>query len=118
MTFFVNRLKSFGYAFKGFVCLFKETNAIIHLIAAVIVVVISSILHISSSEWLWITLSICLVFMAESFNTAIEYLADEITSDRNKNIGRAKDLGAAATLMTAIFAVVVASIILFPKLFS
>lgn len=116
MNFLNARLKSFAYALKGFVSLIKETNAKIHFLAAILVIALSVVLKISAEDWLWITLSICLVLMAELFNTAIEYLGNEISLDHKKNIGHAKDMGAAATLIAAVFAVIVAIVILVPRL--
>ena len=116
MNYFKSRIKSFSYALKGFKWLLQEPNALIHLVAAVIVVLLSFYLAISTAEWLWIILAIVLVFITEILNTAIENLADAVTKDENTLIGKAKDLGAAATLLAALFSIVVAFIIFFPKI--
>lgn len=48
--------------------------------------------------------SIALVFTAELLNSAMETVADELSSDLRPLIGRAKDLGSAAVFVTLIFA--------------
>lgn len=97
--------------------LFKdEPNARIHLVAAIAAVSISVWFDLNANEWIWIILAICLVIVAEIINSAIENLSDAISLEVNENIRKAKDLGAAATLLTALFAVIVALIIFLPKL--
>lgn len=111
------RIKSFQYAFKGFRWLFQtEINARIHLLATIGICIIGYSIDLNASEWLWIALAIALVFMAELFNSALEYLADALHPDHHSQIGKAKDMGAAATLTAALFAVVVGIVIMVPKL--
>ncbi len=106
-TFLTKRLQSFKYAFAGFKWLFRtQTNARIHLAAALLAITLAFILQLSSGEWLWISLAIILVFMAELFNSVLEYLADAIHPEQHSKIGMAKDMGAAATLLTAFFAII------------
>ncbi|MBS2098475.1 diacylglycerol kinase family protein [Carboxylicivirga linearis] len=117
MNYFTSRGKSFLYAFKGIKHLMLgEPNALIHLIAAITAVLFGIYFQISTNEWLWICLAIVLVFICEIINTAIENLGDVITKDYNKSIEKAKDLGAAATFLAALFSIVVALIIFLPKI--
>nr|WP_321452462.1 diacylglycerol kinase family protein [uncultured Carboxylicivirga sp.] len=116
MQYLKKRVKSFTYALKGIFHLVKdEPNARIHIVATIIVVIAGFILKIKAYDWLWIGLAIILVFITEIINTSIENLADAVTNERNDYIGKAKDLGAAATLLAALFAVFVASVVLYPK---
>lgn len=48
--------------------------------------------------------SVVLVWVAELLNSALEALADEISLERRSRLGRAKDLGSAAVLMTLVLA--------------
>jgi len=115
--FIEKRLLSFKYALMGFKWLIKfEMNARIHLTATLLVSILGFTLQLSSAEWLWISFAIVLVFMAELFNSSIESLADALHPQHHPKVGMAKDMGAAATLMAAIFAVVVGLIIIGPKL--
>jgi len=112
-----SRAKSFTYAFKGLVVLFKkEHNSRIHITAAILVIALGFILDISPQEWISISIVIALVLLSELFNTAIERLADVVDPNWNKLIGEVKDYAAAAALIAALVAVVVGAIIFVPKL--
>lgn len=58
--------------------------------------------------------SVVLVLVVELLNSAIEALADAITVERHTLLGRAKDLGSAAVMLSLIFAVAVWAIALWP----
>ncbi len=110
-------LKSLGYAWSGLRRLVKEErNARIHLVASLAVLIVCFLLPLSSSEWLWILLSIALVWMAELFNSAIERLTDLASPERHPLAGAAKDFSAAAVLLCAVFSVCAAGFVLLPHL--
>jgi diacylglycerol kinase (ATP) len=110
-------LLSFKYAGRGLVVLFKsQQNALIHLLALVFVFALAWYLQLSKIEWLFIVLSVTMVIVAEAFNTAIEFLADSISKEHHPLIGKAKDVGAGAVLLTAIMAVVVGILVFGPHL--
>jgi diacylglycerol kinase len=52
-----------------------------------------------------------MVWMAEALNTAIEFLADEVSLERRERIGKAKDVAAGGVLITAIVAIVIATLV-------
>lgn len=111
------RLQSFVYAFSGLKTLFKEEhNARIHAVVAVVVIVLGLLFHISTMEWLAVLLCIALVFSLELINSAIENLADYTSPDKNDFIRRAKDMAAAAVLVSAMVSVVVGIIIFLPRI--
>ena len=58
--------------------------------------------------------SVVLVLVVELLNSAIEALADAITVERHTLLGRAKDLGSAAVMLSLIFAVAVWAMALWP----
>jgi diacylglycerol kinase len=110
-------IKSFHYAFLGICWVFKsENNARVHLLATVTAVTAGLYTHISGSEWLWILISITLVWVLEILNTAIEQLVDIVSPEYNKEAGKIKDLCAGAVLVAAVFSVVCACIIFVPYL--
>ncbi|MCF2442909.1 diacylglycerol kinase family protein [Dyadobacter sp. CY345] len=110
-------LKSFRYAGVGMYDLFRqENNAKIHLIAAALIVIAGFWFNLSVTEWCIIIIQVALVWSAEAFNTAIEKLADTVTSDYHPSIKIVKDVAAAGVLILAISAVIVAAIIFFPKI--
>lgn len=112
------RARSFGFAFEGIGIFFKtQHNAIIHAVATVAVVVTGFSVQLATTEWLFITIVIGLVWAAELFNTAIEKLCDMVSAQRHPSIKFIKDVAAAAVLVTAVIAVVTGCIIFLPKLF-
>ena len=111
------RLQSFGYAFNGLKILLKEEhNARIHFIAAVCVIAASIIFKISLYEWGAIVFAIGFVFTMEILNTAVENISNFISSDVDIRIKKIKDLSAAATLISAIVALIIGIAIFLPKI--
>lgn len=111
------RVASFRYAFRGIrTMVFEEHNARIHLLAVILVTGLGFLLGISVNEWLAISLSIGLVLLAEAMNSAIENLADVVSSGHDLRIGKVKDIAAGGVLITAIISVVVALLIFIPKI--
>lgn len=114
---FRKRLRSFSYAFNGIRLLItKEHNAWIHCFAAVCVVLAGFLLDISKMEWIACVIVIGAVLAAEAVNSAVEALADFVSSEYSETIKRTKDLAAGAVLLMAMAAAVVGGIIFFPKL--
>jgi diacylglycerol kinase len=108
-------LASYRYAFRGIGLAFRsENNMTIHLAAAVAVLLLNYLLHVTTTEWLITLMLIGLAWMAEIFNTAIEKLADRVSKDHDPLIGQAKDLSAGAVLIICLTAVVCAGVIYLP----
>ncbi len=55
-------------------------------------------------SWCLLLLSIGLVWVAESLNTAIEELADFVHADNHSKIGKIKDISASGVLIAACLA--------------
>ena len=110
-------LYSFSYAFNGIAYAFKtQFNFKVHVVAAVSVLLMGYAVQLSVNEWLWIVLAIALVMVVELINTAIEILVDLVSPGIHPKAGAIKDLAAGSVLITAAFALIVASVILLPKL--
>jgi diacylglycerol kinase (ATP) len=110
-------IRGFGYALNGiWHATATQLNFRAHLVAAIIAIYAGYALHISKDEWLWITLCITMVLVAELFNTAIEFLVDLVSPEYNKKAGLIKDMSAGAVLITAIGALIIGLIIFVPKL--
>lgn len=106
------RAKSFGYAWKGIVYLFRnESNAKIHLVAAVGVITAGLVVRLERWEWCAVLLCIGGVWMAEAFNTALEKVCDKVSPEYAPLIGTAKDVAAAAVLLFVAAAVAVGAIV-------
>ena len=114
---FKKRIKSFKYAFAGLKSMFiAEHNSRIHLVAAVLAISLGILLSISIAEWLIIVLVIGIVFTAELINSAIEKLADVVSSDHNDRIKQIKDYCAAAVLVSSIVALIIGGLIFIPRI--
>jgi diacylglycerol kinase (ATP) len=112
-SYLIARIRSFGYAFNGVrVLIYTQPHARLHLISTVIVLVGGAYLKLERSEWLAILICIGMVWMAEAMNTAIEFLADEVSLEQRERIGKTKDVAAAGVLIVAIISAVVALVIL------
>ena len=103
-------------AMNGWRYILKETNAKIHLAATILVTSAGFVLGISKGEWLWIITAIALVWIAEAFNTAIEYLVDIVHPEWGKKAGIVKDISAGSVLFAALFALCVAAMIFIPNI--
>ena len=108
-------IKSFVYALRGIYLTFKtERNFKIQITALCLVVASGIYLDITPLEWGILTLTIGFVLAAESFNTAIERISDEIAAGKQSiSIRNIKDISAGAVLLSAISALVIGILILF-----
>ncbi|MDR1991344.1 MAG: diacylglycerol kinase [Mycoplasmataceae bacterium] len=112
-------LKKFAYAFRGlYFSLKEEASLIVHIVIAVIVLIIASLLHasMSSLDWVVIVLIIGMVIGMELLNTAIENLVDIVIFKYNYNAKKIKDISAAATLILTITSIIVGLIVFIPKI--
>jgi diacylglycerol kinase len=110
-------LSSYKYSIRGIWLAFRyEHNMIFHMVAAIIVLLVNSLLKVNYTEWLITLILIGLAWMAEIFNTAIEKLADRVTKEQDPLICQVKDLAAGAVLIICFFAAVCAAIIYLPYL--
>jgi len=116
-SFLVRRIASFRFAWAGLrYILAAERNAWLHLGASLLAIALGLLVGLRASEWLWIVLAIGWVWTAESFNTAIERLADAVTMERDERIRAVKDMAAAGVLVSAAGALVIGFIIFVPHL--
>lgn len=115
--FFRSRIISFKNAFSGLGHVIRtQKNAWIHLAATVFVIAISFWLKLNSIEWAFIIFSVAFVWSAEIFNTSIEKVFDILVDETHPHVKTGKDVGAAAVLISAIASLIIAGIILFPKI--
>ena len=111
------RLRSFVYAWRGLVALvLTQGNAHVHLAATLGVVIAGVHFRVTHGEWIALVLSIGGVWGAEGMNTAIEAIADRITTEQDPLIARAKDVAAGAVLLAAIAAAIVGLLIFWPRI--
>ncbi len=120
MTGFLrSRARSFGHAFRGWWYVVRtQRNAWIHAVVTTIVFIIALWLGLELRDWAVIILTTALVFTAEFLNTAIEVVVDLASPQIHPLAKIAKDVGAAAVLITALAAVLVGALILGPPLWA
>jgi diacylglycerol kinase len=115
---FKKRLLSFKYAFAGILFFIKsETNAKIHCIITIMVIIFGFLFKISNIEWCLIVFAIGFVLTSEAINTSIEKIIDFISPDYNKIAGTIKDIAAGGVLIASISAAAIGLIIFIPKVF-
>ena len=108
----LGRVKSFGWAFAGLAhCLRTQANAQIHLGATIIVVTVGCWVGLATWEWCAVIGAIALVWMAETFNTAIEMFVDLVSPERRPLAGKIKDVAAGAVLAAAMGALAIGVLI-------
>jgi diacylglycerol kinase (ATP) len=112
-------LLGFTFASKGIITLIStQRNAKFHLVATLLVVLLAWQLNVTKTEWIALILAVGGVWMAEAFNTALEFVCDRISTERDAQIGRAKDVAAAGVLFISICAAAVGTIIFLPRLYT
>lgn len=111
-------IDSFKYAFMGIVTVFREErNMRTHVLLGLSALVFSLFFNLTITEWLWIVLCVFLVIVMEIWNTVIENVVDLTTNHQFHPIAKkAKDMAAAAVLVTSSFALIVGGTILVPKI--
>lgn len=111
------RRAAFGHAFKGLGdLLVNHPHAKIHAVLSVLVIGLGIFFNYSQGEWLAVVICIGMVWSAEAFNTALEYLTDLVSPEYHPLAGKAKDMAAAAVLCASLAALVVGIVILLPKI--
>lgn len=111
---------SFKDAFAGLLHTLKhERNFRIHTAVTVIVLIAGAFFQLRQAEWLAIMLSIGLVLSVELLNTAIESTIDIVVGEQYHPLAKiAKDVAAAAVILTASLSVIIGMIIFIPYLWN
>lgn len=111
------RLASVWHAVRGLGILLREQhNVRIHLLAALVAVGLALLLGLSAVEWLALILVIGWVLTLEAFNSALEYLCDAVSEQPHPLVAKAKDVAAAAVLISALTAALIGLLIFLPKI--
>jgi len=108
---------SFSFALRGLRFMMQtQHNAWLHAGATIAVCVAAAWFQITRVEWCLIVLSMMSVWTAEAFNTALECLTDLASPELHPLAGQAKDVAAAAVLITAVGAALIGSLVFAPYL--
>lgn len=113
-----NLVDSFNNALMGIIAAVKrERNLKLHISMAILVLILSKILMVSSTELIIIILLCSLVIVAELFNTAIENVVDLYCGDEYNDLAKyTKDVAAGAVFIIAIASGIIGFIIFIPRI--
>ncbi|HLN09826.1 MAG TPA: diacylglycerol kinase [Xanthobacteraceae bacterium] len=92
-------------SWRGFIAAARSEAAFRQEVAVLIIAVPLAIV-VAPGPWkrLALVAVVLLVLVVELLNTAIEKLADQLTTAESPGIGRIKDMGSAATLLALVIA--------------
>jgi diacylglycerol kinase (ATP) len=111
------RISSFANAFRGLkILLATQANARVHAVITIVVIVLGWWLALTALEWTAIIGAMGLVWLAEGFNTAIEFFVDLVSPEINPRAGVIKDIAAGAVLAASVTALAIGAAIFGPKL--
>ena len=109
-------IQSVSHAFTGFFTALKsEASLQIQTTLGTIAIGLGFYFKISTTEWIFVILSIAAVLTAETVNSSIEELADRVTMDKDPMIKKVKDMAAGAVLISAIASLIIGCLIFIPK---
>lgn len=105
--------KSAMYALNGLRLAFKsERNFRKHIIIAVVILAIATILRVSVVEFCILIFASSQVLVCELFNSVFEYIVDAYYKGRWAKLAKlAKDIAAGAVLFSAVISILIASLI-------
>lgn len=108
-------VNSFRHAVDGVVFLLSnEQNARIHTIITILVGIGAYVFQVTRLEAAILFMAVILVFAIEIINTAIEKVFDVLHPGDHDTIRYVKDAMAGAVLISAVIALVVASLVFLP----
>ena len=116
-SFFINRIKSVGFALKGmFLLLRTEASIKVQFVIALLTTIAGFYYTISIVEWIFQCLAIGMVMGTEGMNTAVEKLSDFVQPEHDEKIGFIKDVSAGAVMIVSILAGIIGLLIYIPKI--
>lgn len=108
-----NFFKNTGYALKGFSDLLKtETSFKIELAITLLLLPVIVLIDTSLTNQLLMFITLMMMPLAETVNSAIERVVDLVTLDHHVMAGRAKDVGSFAVFLSICIFVVTWGLIL------
>lgn len=109
--------QSFNYAIDGVIYVLRtQRNMRVHFAIAAFVLTLSLVLGVSGTQFMLLLVAIGLVLISELINTAIESAIDITTNTYDPLAKIAKDVAAAAVLISTIVSITIGYLIFFPKL--
>lgn len=109
--------QNFRYAWDGLVTLVQtQTSARIHAGATGLAALAGLLLKLDAQAWGLLVVAMALIWIAEAANTALEFLADRVSTEFHPLIKQSKDVAAAAVLVAAIASGLIGLLVLGPPL--
>lgn len=109
--------QSFGYAISGLkTALKQEPNFQIHIVISAVALVLALALDFSLFEWLLLLFTISFVLIMELVNTVLENLVDLVSPKIHPKAKAAKDVAAAAVLVSAWVSILIGVALFIPKI--
>lgn len=110
-------VKKFGSAISGIQTgLLYDRSILLQVALGCITVIGFVIIGISMVEWLFVLSAIFAVLITEFLNSAVEDVCDLLISKYDLHVKEIKDIAAAAVLLAAVYALLVAGIILIGRI--
>jgi diacylglycerol kinase len=110
-------MNSFKYAFEGLYTTLKtQKNYKIQIGLGILAVLLGLILKLSLLEWLVLIITINLVLILELINTSLESIVDLVSPEIHPKAKIAKDVAAAAVLISSITSILIGTFIFLPKI--
>ena len=106
------------FALNGLAILLRQRNFRIEIVFALLALGLGFYLDIDGQEWLWISLAITLVLVAEAINTAIELTLDRMGRDFHPTTKQAKDIAAGAVVLCYLHGVITGLVVFGPRLWA
>ena len=114
----IKHSQRFLNAFRGLYVVKQSTRHFsFHIFVATLVIIFGFYFKISSVEWIALVLVIGIVFIAETFNTAIEIDINLTSPEYHPYAKDTKDVAAGAVLLASLIAVIIGLIIFLPRFF-
>ena len=108
---------SFSYAFSGIrLALKNEPNIRVHFVVAILVAVVAYFLKFTRLEWIVLAFTVAFVLILELINTTLEEIVDMVSPGVRQRARVAKDVSAAAVLISALLSVVIGGFLFLPKI--
>ena len=109
-------IDSFNHAIEGIIeAIRREKHMKVHVLSSILVVIAAILTNVSRLELIMLSLTICMVLIAELINTSIEAIVDLISPERHDLAKLSKDVAAAGVLIAAINAMIVGYLIFYDK---
>lgn len=107
----------FVFAFRGLRhAAATQRNMRFHIFSLGVVLLAGWWVKLSRLEWALVLSVSAGVFCAEMFNTAVEWLCDHVSPGHNEQVGRIKDVAAAAVLAAALGALATGLLVFGPHI--